>query len=74
MLMSNIAGVVGEFVVSANSLILELEEGQSLTRGDVSLLRLPGNVFACRVYQSGFWGFYDEFSVEQIERWPDAPF
>lgn len=74
MLMSDIAGMVGKFIVEANGRILELEGGQSLTRGDVSIVRMPWNSFQCRVYDSGFWHFYDEYSVEQIERWPDAPF
>lgn len=72
--MSDNVGMVGKFISEANGHILALEEGQSLTRGDVSLLRLPGNVFECRVYETGFWYFYSEFSVEQIEYWGGAPF
>lgn len=68
--MSDYDGEVSEFVKGAIKPILGLDEGQSLTRGNIQMTRLPGRIFQCKVYVSGYWLNYDHFSTEEIEEWP----
>lgn len=66
--------IVGEFISGAIDLLLELDEGQSLTRGDVQAQRFLEDVYILRVYNSGYWEEVGRRTKDQIAKWNDAAF